>query len=82
MEIDALDSAGNLVEADIVKAFETSAIDRLYAMVRNKKVFFPAHEEMFFLHPILLHHFWPARVLGKGLVRWEPTPVLAIDLLV
>ena len=82
MEIYAFDAAGNLVEADVIEALEASAVDGLYTMVRNQKIFFPTHEQMFFLHPVLFYHFWSAGVLGKRLVRWKSTPVLAIDLLV
>ena len=82
MKINALDAARHLIKADVVEALKTRTIDRLYSVVWDQKVLFPAHEQMFLLHPVLGHQLWPRRVFREGLVGGKSSPVLPIDLFI
>jgi hypothetical protein len=80
--INAFHATRHLIEANVVEALKTCAVDGLHPMVWDQKVLLPAHEEMFFLHQIFGHQLRPRRVLREGLICWELGPVLPIDLLV
>ena len=54
MKVDAFDATRDLVERNVVEAFETSSTDSLDSMIWNQEVFFPPHEQMLFLHPIFV----------------------------
>jgi len=58
MEVNATDTAGTLVEANVVESFETGSSDRLNAVIRHQEVFFPAHEKMFSLEVIFERKVW------------------------
>jgi len=47
VEIDTTDLAANLVETDVVETLKTRTRDCSDTMVRDKKVFFPSHEDAF-----------------------------------
>lgn len=82
MEVNALDAARNLIEADVVKALKARTVDGPHPVVRDQEVFFPTHEEMLLLHPIFRNELGPRRVFREGLVCRESTPVLPVHLLV
>ena len=44
VKIYSFDASRNLVEANVVETLETRAINRLHAVVRDKKIFFPTHK--------------------------------------
>lgn len=54
MKVDPFDATRDLVERNVVEAFETSSTDSLDSMIWNQEVFFPPHEQMLFLHPIFV----------------------------
>ena len=82
MEVDALNAAGHLVEADVVEALEAGTADCPDPVVGHKKVLFPAHEEMLLVHPVLGHQLGARQVLRQRFVGGETSPMLAVDLFV
>ena len=54
MEIDSIDSARYLIEADIVKSFKASAVNLAHAMIWHQEFLFPAHEHVFAVCAILV----------------------------
>lgn len=82
MEVDALDGSRNLVEAYVIETFKTCAADRPNSMVWHQKIFFPAHEQMLFLHPILCDQLWSRGKFGERLVCLEASPMLPVYLLI
>lgn len=82
VKVNALYATGHLIEANVVEAFETCATDGAHAMVWHQEVLFPAHKQMFLLHPVLGHQFRTRGVFREWFVRGEACPVLAINLLV
>ena len=54
MEIDSIDSARYLVEADIVKPFKARAVNFAHAMIWHQEFLFPAHEHVFAVCAILV----------------------------
>lgn len=53
MEIDATDFPFDLVKADIVKPLKAGSVNGPNAVIGDKKVFFPPHENV-----VLLSHVW------------------------
>jgi hypothetical protein len=82
MEVDALNTARNLVKANVVEALKARTTYRLDPMIRNQEVLLPAHKKVFFLHPVLCHEFRARRVFRERLVGRESSPVLSVDFLV
>lgn len=64
MEVNSRHSAGTLVEANVVEAFETGSSNGLDFVVRYQKVFFPPHKEMLALSIILACKVWRFGLLG------------------
>lgn len=58
MEVDSTHTPGTLVETDVVEAFKASSCYRLDAVIRDKEVFFPAHEEVFSFKIVLQCEIW------------------------
>ena len=54
MEIYPAHSPLDLVEANVVKSFKTSAHDLAHAVVRNEEGLLPAHEDVLALQPVLV----------------------------
>ena len=82
MEVYSFNSSGNLIEANIIKSFETRAVDRANSMIWHQKVFLPSHKNMFFLHPVLCDKVRARRVLCERFICRESSPVLSVDFLV
>ena len=82
MEVDALDATRELVEADVIEAFETRTIYGPHSVIWHEKVLLPSHEQVLLLVQVFRHLFLARRVLSNRLVCVEPPPVLPVDLLV
>jgi len=80
VEVDTVDAALDLVEADVVEALEAGAVDGAHAVIGHEEVLLPAHEEVFLLGPGARQGIWARSVLGQGLVGREAGPMLAVDL--
>ena len=52
MEVDTLDFALLLVEADVVEALEAGAVDGLHLVVGDEEVLLPAHEDVLALRRV------------------------------
>jgi len=81
MEIDAAHAPGDLVEADVVEAFEASSADLPDPVIGDQKVFLPSHENVLPLCPVLVVEI---RFLGlrlNGALGWESAPVMMIGFL-
>jgi hypothetical protein len=79
MEINPTNTPIDLIKANIIKPFKTSARDGLDAVVRHEEVFFPAHENVL----ALLVVFQRERGRFGGFCQWAPgweaCPVLKVD---
>lgn len=53
VKVDTLNATRNLIEANIVEAFEARTANCSDAVIWDEEVFLPAHEQMLLLHPIL-----------------------------
>lgn len=82
MEVDPADTPRNLIEADVVEALKTRAVDCANAVIRHQKVFFPSHKQVLLIGPILGDEIGPRAVFGDGFVRRESAPVLPVHFLV
>lgn len=78
MEINPTDIAADLIEADIIKAFETRAVDLAHAVVGDQEGFFPAHEDVFALRKILVVEIGFFGLLAQLPPRGKPVPVLHV----
>ena len=65
VEVEAVDHAGALVQADVVEARKRRARDGPHAVVRHEELLLPAHED----------------VVGRGRVKLEPIVVEAVGVL-
>jgi hypothetical protein len=63
VEVDALDATRDLVEADVVEALKARSAYCPDAVVWHEEVFFPSHEQVLLLHPVLGHQFLARGVL-------------------
>jgi hypothetical protein len=78
MEIDPVNCAMFLIEADVIESLETSTVERAYSVIRDQKFLLPPHEYIVTLRPAgnLDIHF--PRVLLVGTESREFGPVLVI----
>jgi hypothetical protein len=82
MEVDALDATRELVEADVVEAFEARTAYSPDSVIRDEEILLPSHEQMLLLIQVLRHLFLARGVFGYRLVCIEAPPVLPVDLFV
>ena len=78
MEIDSIDSARHLIEANVVESFETRTTDLAHAVIGHQKFLFPAHEHVFAICAVLVMEI---RLLGLPRKRppgGEARPVLHV----
>jgi len=54
MEIDTADIARDLIEANVVEAFETGSGNSPHTMIRNEEVFLPPHKDILSLSIVLV----------------------------
>ncbi len=78
MEIDSIDSASYLIEANIVKSLEAGTINLAYAMIWHQKFLFPAHEHVFAVCAVLIMKIRLLGLLRKRPPRGEARPVLHV----
>lgn len=80
MEVDAVDVARHLVEADVVEAFEAGAGDLAHAVVGHEEGFLPAHEDVLALGGVLEVEVGLLGLLREGPPGGEAGPVLHVGL--
>lgn len=80
MEVDAVDIARDLVEADVVEALEAGARDLAHAVVGHEEGFLPAHEDVLALGGILEVEVGLLGLFGEGPPGGEAGPVLHVGL--
>lgn len=80
VEIDAVDVPRDLVEADVVEAFEAGARDLAHAVVGHEEGFLPAHEDVLALGKVLVVEVGLLGLLGERPPRGEARPVLHVRL--
>lgn len=78
MEVNPADIAADLIKADIIKAFETRAVDLTHAMVRDQEGFFPAHEDVFSLREVLVVEIGLFGLFAQLPPCGKPVPVLHV----
>jgi hypothetical protein len=69
----------DLVEADVIEAFETCTTNCSHPMIRDQEMFLPSHEYVFSLRQL-----WNMKIALSGLLlKWakgrEFSPVLQVD---
>lgn len=83
VEIYTIDLALNLIKANIIKPLETGARDSPHAMVWNKEVFLPAHEDVLALGDVFnKYRRPPAGLLGVGSKGREFGPMRQVRLVI
>lgn len=78
MEINPTDVAADLVEADVVKPFETRPLDLAHAVVGDQEGFLPAHEDVLSLREVLVVEVGFAGLFAQLPPGGEPVPVLHV----
>ena len=78
VEVNSADGTRHLVETYIVKPFETSPHNLPHPVIRNEKVFFPPHEDVFSLRAVLVVEIRLFRLFGQRPPRRESRPVLHV----
>lgn len=79
MEVDSLNCPVDLVEADVVKALETSPVDGSNTVVRDQKLLLPSHEDVIFLCHIPNVNAAPFGDLGVRFECEKLAPMRDID---
>lgn len=80
MEIYTTHTALLLVKADVVEAFEASAVDSAHTMVGDEEVFLPAHEDVLALSQVRDHDKSLAYLFRVRPERRELAPMVHVDL--
>ena len=78
MEIDSVNGARYLIEADIVKSFEARTVDLTHAMIWHQEFLFPAHEHVFAVCAVLVMEVRLLGLLCKRPPSGKASPVLHV----
>lgn len=78
MEIDSIDSARYLVEADIVKPLEARTVNLAHTMIWHQEFLFPAHEHVFPVCAVFIMEVGLLGLLRKRPPCREARPMLHI----
>ena len=81
MKVNATDSAGDLVEADVVEALEAGAGNGPDAVVRHEEILLPAHEDVLALRKVLVVEVGLLGLLGQRPPGGELRPMLHVGFL-
>jgi hypothetical protein len=82
VEIYSANCSLNLVEADVIEAFEARTTDCSDSVIRYQEVFLPSHE-----YVVSLAHIWDVKVaLLRRLLQWSESgkfsPMLEVDFVI
>ena len=80
MEIDPVNGARHLIEADIVKPFKTCTSDLAHAMIWHQEFLLPAHEHILAVCAVLVMEVGLLGLLCKRSPSGKASPVLHIFL--
>ena len=78
MEIDPVNSACYLIEANIVKPFEACTIDLTHTMIWHQELLLPAHEHVFAVCAVLIMEVGLLGLLRKRPPSRKARPVLHV----
>ena len=78
MEIDSIDSARYLIEANIVKPLKACTIDLAHTMIWHQELLLPAHEHVFAVCTVLIVEIRLLGLLRKRPPSREARPVLHV----
>lgn len=78
MEIDSINSARYLIEANIVKSLEARTVDLPHAMIWHQEFLFPAHKHVFAVCTVLIMEVGLLGLLRKRPPCGEACPVLHV----
>ena len=78
VEVDSIDGAPYLIEADIVKSFEARTVDLAHSMIWHQEFLFPAHEHIFAVCAVLVMEVWLLGLLCKRPPSGKASPVLHV----
>lgn len=81
MEVYPTDGPFDLVEADVVKPFETCTGDSPHSMIGDEEIFFPSHEHVLALRKVAVGEVGPPGLFGKRTPSRESGPVVHVSLL-
>ena len=78
MEIDPLNGALDLIEADVVKSLKTCTVDLANPMIRHQEFLLPAHKHVLAVCAILVMEVGFLGLLCKGSPSGKACPVLHV----
>ena len=80
VEVDPINCAQYLVEANVVESFKTCAIDLAHTIIRHQELLLPSHEHVFTVRAILVVEVRLLRLFCQGSPSWKACPVLHVFL--
>ena len=81
VEIDPIDGARHLIEADIIKSLKTCTIDLAHAMVWHQEFLLPAHEHILAVCAVLVMEIGLLGLLCKRSPSGKASPMLHVFLI-
>lgn len=81
MEVNSIDRAMHLIEANIIESFETGTVNFSHTVVRDKELLLPSHEHVFSISTVLVVEIWLLRLFGQRSPSRKACPVFHILLI-
>ena len=80
MEINSVDGARHLIEADVVESLKTCTIDLAHSVIWHQKLFLPAHEHILAVCAVLVMEVGLLSLLRKRSPSGKASPMLHVFL--